>query len=249
MKPEPDNNTRPTVFGLTKKREEVITILGDAFVANDLDIKEYERRLEISQKAASIEALENAIYDFPQYRTVFPKQQAKNITGFPNRSIVQTPTQPSYAEPPAKHMIGALEGANFVTFIGNINIGALDIIEPSLKTITVIGDSVIDLVGVADRFNQVRLECYGVIGNLKVKVPQNTAVSNRMIVILGEKKKRVKGHSMMDRLMRMGKKNPEKEMVMTPDPSVLQLELVGFSLIGDVTIEYVPVDKVHHYTN
>lgn len=248
MKPEPDKNIRPTVFGLSKKREQVITLLGDAFVANDLDLAEYERRLEIAQKAGSVEALENAIYDFPQYRTIFPKASQDQSTSYreqvPYQGQRNPVEQPVYTEPPAKHMVGALESVDFMTLIGNTSIAAIDIVDPSVKTITVIGDSVIDLRGVAEKFKQVRLECYGLIGNLKIKVPQNTAISNRIIVILGEKRKRVKGQSMINRWMGMGKSAPELEEVMIPDTSVLQVELVGFTLIGDVTVEYIPNQKI-----
>ena len=52
---------RQTIFGLEKKRKQVIDMLSHALEHNDLDIHAYEKRIEIAIQAKSIEELEQSM--------------------------------------------------------------------------------------------------------------------------------------------------------------------------------------------
>lgn len=66
-----------TTYGLPKKMEEVIQALQTAFSEQNLDEREYERRLQEAMKAECIEDLEPVLSDFPKAirHKIFPPAQ------------------------------------------------------------------------------------------------------------------------------------------------------------------------------
>jgi Domain of unknown function (DUF1707) len=70
-----------TVYGLPKKREEVIQELQNAFASQNLDEVEYESRLNEALVANSIEDLEVLVLDFPSdvKTKLFPKETATAV--------------------------------------------------------------------------------------------------------------------------------------------------------------------------
>ncbi len=67
-----------TIYGLPKKREEVIEELQTAFTNQNLDDTEYENRLNEALAAKSIEELEMTVFDFPAEikNKLFPQNSA-----------------------------------------------------------------------------------------------------------------------------------------------------------------------------
>lgn len=210
FKPQPG-----TAFGLPKKREQVITILGDAFAENNLEVDEYERRLEIAHNAKSLEALRNAIHDFPQVNTVLPIASQKQAT---------SPFTPSPEEP-----------SRFISLIGDIKAKGLEIASPSISHVSLIGDTFLDLRKIAETHPHLRIESYTGIGDLKILVPANTKVRKNLFTLIGETVQRVKGKGFWKKLF--GK---EEQLPPVPASSLppVTLEIVGFKLIGDVVIEF-----------
>ncbi|WP_020529649.1 LiaF domain-containing protein [Flexithrix dorotheae] len=218
---------RPVVFGLPKLKDKVLAMLGNAFVENDLEITEYEKRLKIANEAKSIEELENAVYDFPQAHEIFPSKRPA------------APQQPYVSNSPAKTFRDAFDEADYFTLIGDRNFTQLDITRPNMKVIIGIGDTMFDLREIAKKFTHIRIESYSLIGNLKIKVPENTQVKRNLVCLIGDIKQRKGGKNFIQQMF-AGNHQPSPSPLSHQPP--ITLEIVGFKAIGDVVIEFYGED-------
>ncbi len=211
-----------TVFGLPKKREQVLNLLQEAFANNDLEVDDYEKRLDVAHNAKSLEELQFAVYDFPQVQTLFPQQTANTGTRPPSAT-------PVYAE-----------HDRFITAIGNQNIVANDINSPSIKMLSAIGDSAIDLRQIATKHSHIVIESYSGIGNLKILVPANSIIKKSILIVLGEFVQRVKGDNFWKRLF---KKKEVPVFNSASNQAPVNIQITGFKLIGEVTVEFEREEK------
>lgn len=56
----------PRVFGLPQERERAVAVLNDCYGKNLLDLAELERRLDLVERATTLDALEAVLADVPQ---------------------------------------------------------------------------------------------------------------------------------------------------------------------------------------
>ncbi|MBX2841261.1 MAG: cell wall-active antibiotics response protein [Flammeovirgaceae bacterium] len=217
---------RPVVFGLPKLKEKVLTMLGNAFVENDLEIAEYEKRLKIANEAKSIEELENAVYDFPQAHQIFPAKR-------PNPT--QHPQQPYIGNSPAKTFRDAFDSADYFTLIGDRKFTQLDISKPNMKVIMGIGDTMFDLRDIAKKFTHIRIESYSLIGNMKIRVPENAQIKRNLVCLIGDIKQRKGGKNFIQQMF-AGNHQPSASPL-SHQPQIT-VEITGFKAIGDVVIEF-----------
>lgn len=214
-------NKKPVVFGLPKMREKVIDMLGNAYSSNDLDIEEYEKRLAIAHNSQSVDELKNVIYDFPEVGTLFPAVAKTSL--FSSRSHTGLTTSKA--------------DSSFLNIVGNKEISAYDISSPTIEVISLIGDTVLDLRDIGSKFTHLKIETYGAIGNLKIRVPANAQVKKNIFVFIGNLTQKVRGGGFWNKLM--SKITKEVPVLSNPNPNPpIFIELSGLRLIGEVTIEY-----------
>lgn len=236
---------KPVVFGLPKHREKVIDAISEAFANNDLDIEEYERRLELAHDAKSIQDLRQAVYDFPQVETLVPSPVKNNTSQQQNRTNPFAPsTRPDYSPSPAETFRRSFEELDFISLIGDRKINSTDVVKPNLKIVTGIGDTIVDLREVSYTHSFVRIEYFCAIGNLKIRVPHNAQVNKKMFVLIGDSKRRQIGKSFIKKFLGINKNKP---LNYDPNQPVLQVEISGLKLIGDLTIEYMPDPSTYDY--
>lgn len=240
MESSPSNkpNKRPNVFGLPKHRERVISAISDAFSNNDLDIEDYEKRLEMAHDAKSLEELRQAVYDFPQVNSLVPIPKDKPVERQPTTKNSFPPApRPSYAPSPAESFRQSFEGVDYLSVIGDRKLTSLDITKPNIKIVTGIGEGIIDLREIAQKFTHIRIENYCGIGNLKVRVPHNAQVSKSMFTVIGDTKRRKMGKSLIKQFFGIKQNIPNSY---DPNQPEVFIEISGIMLIGDLVIEYMP---------
>jgi|GEM_PF-3304072 len=236
---------KPVVFGLPKHREKVINAISEAFANNDLDIEEYERRLEMAHDAKSIQDLRQAVYDFPQVNTLVPAPAQANSPQRQNETNPYAPsTRPDYAPSPAETFRRSFEELDFISLIGDRKINSIDVVKPNLKIVTGIGDTIVDLREVSYKHSFVHIENFCAIGNIKIRVPHNAQVSKKMFTLIGDSKRRQIGKSFIKKFLGI---NQNKPMRYDPNQPVLQVEISGLHLIGDLIIEYMPDPNTYDY--
>lgn len=219
--PLTSQNKKPVIFGLPKMREKVLDMLGNAYSSNDLDIEEYEKRLALTHNAQSIGELEQVIYDFPEVENLFPAVPKSSI--FPSQF--------------GSALANRGQESSFVNIIGNKQISSFDISEPNIELITGIGEAVIDLRDIGSKFTHIKVSNYSMIGNLLIRLPANAQLKNSMTTIIGSFKQQVRGEGFWNKLFKRIKKEVPQISNPNPNPPVF-VELTGFSVIGEVVVEY-----------
>lgn len=232
MDKEPSSNKKlPTTYGLPKLREKVINVLEQAFIGNNLDSDDYEQRLVLAHAAQSVEELKDVIHDFPQKETLFPSTTVKKR---PIASQIDT----QQLMTPVQGLIRSIENADAMTLVGDCHVTTFDVNKPHIKVIRGIGNAVIDLRDIGYKYSHVRLEMYGLIGDVVVYVPMKANVQRKMAVLIGEKVQRVKGKAKNLFEKFFGKKYVApryNEGTMHPEVTI---EIVGFNLVGNLYIQY-----------
>jgi hypothetical protein len=220
--PLTSQNKKPIVFGLPKMREKVLDMLGSAYSNNDLDIEEYEKRLAAAHKAQSIDELEHVIYDFPAVKTLFPTK------------TINTPVFPTNF---STGLAALNTESSFVNIIGNKQISSLDISEPTIELITGIGDTMLDLRDIGKKYTHIKITNYTLIGNLRIKLPANAQLKKGMSIVIGNLTQKVRGEGFWNGLFKRIVKEVPQISTPNPNPPIF-VELSGFSLIGEVIVEY-----------
>lgn len=235
-----NNQKLPTTYGLPKLREQVINVLEQAYIGNNLDADDYEQRLVLAHSAKSVEELKNVIHDFPQKDHIFPKSKA--VT--PRQTTTPTTTiDTEQLLAPVKGLIHSIENADSMSVIGDCYLSTFDLNQPNVKIVRGIGNAVIDLRDIGHKYSHVRIESYGLIGDVYIRVPMTAHVKRKMFLLLGEKTQRVrnKAKSFFDKLFGTKNMTPRYNKGLTA-PEVT-IEIVGFNLIGNLNIEYCPEES------
>ena len=55
-------------YGLPRRRNEICDLLARAYTDNQIELEDYEHRLELANRAECLEDLERVIHDFPDSR-------------------------------------------------------------------------------------------------------------------------------------------------------------------------------------
>ncbi|UZR92418.1 DUF1707 SHOCT-like domain-containing protein [Chondrinema litorale] len=239
-----NNHQRPMVFGLPKYRERVITAISEAYTNNDLDIDEYERRLDIAHDARTIEELRNSVYDFPQINSLLPVvkgaqpsqgQEPKNYP--PYRSA-------PYNSSPAENIRKTFEEIDFINIIGDKKLYSAEISKPNIKVVTGIGDTLIDLRDIAHKFTHIRIESICIIGNVRIRLPHNAKVKRNVTVVIGSTKQKQIGGSLLKKFFGINATKGDRYDYNQPEVFV---EITGFKLIGDMILEFMPPPEAVDY--
>lgn len=165
---------RQTIFGLEKKRKQVIEMLSKAFINNDLDAHAYAKRVEAAIQATSIEELEDVIYDFPdQYSS--DKHHIYTL---------RTSSQPHYLNILRKKVI-----------FGR------DLSHPNFTNRTIFGETIIDLQHMTQFDNKIVIENYNFMGKVNIKVPAYAIVRQQFLNIWGESQETIRGSSILQQIL------------------------------------------------
>ena len=214
------------VFGVPRKRQEIIELLTEAYARDYVEQDEFERRLERAERARTIEELEKIIADFPP----------GILEGHPARSA---------AAPPEIEIDGSLErqveildglGApTRFTLLGDQHLDILPNQPRVLRSVSVIGDTRIDLRALSGIKGVFLLKIAALIGDTKIVVPGGTQVQMRLFSLIGGQRRARKGEGILSRFARKIGVAPEKEQETPglPGPTVV---VTGVKLIGDIVV-------------
>lgn len=153
-----------THYGVPRIREDVIRRLADAYATDALELDEYERRITLAHQARTVEELRALLADFG---------------GPPAPTQTTTPAEPEG------------EGRTMLTLIGDRRLTDGDFRNRRLTTVTLIGDTRIDLRGLAAAEGTYIVTSVTFVGDTKLIVPPGVRVEQELTVLVGEVK--VKG--------------------------------------------------------
>ena len=213
-------------YGVPRRRQEIIEMLGEAYARNDLEQDEFERRLELAEQAQTIEELEAVVADFP--------------SGGSTRSGV--PTEQTHLKPMEKveleRRLEKLDGMTAPTrfnFIGDLHITAAPAEPKVLRTVCIIGDTKVDLRPLSGMPGVFLIKIVSLIGDTRIHVPRGTPVEFRALSLIGDRRRSSKGEGFLSRLARTitGASEKADKPALPPGPTVV---VTGFKLIGDMTV-------------
>ena len=146
-------------FGVPKYREAIVNALVRAYTDNNLELNEYENRLQRAEKAQTISELKEIISDFPtEYLSSnaavpVPFREGKKTSGF--------------------------------CLIGDLNISLKEAKSSVINSYSAIGDTRIDLKDLAPESQPCKVKFYSLIGNVYITVPPNTRVVKKIFSLIG----------------------------------------------------------------
>ncbi len=211
-------NRKSVKFGLPKMRERVLEALSQAYIDQQLETEDYEKRVELAYQASYIDELEDTVYDFPnRYQLI-------------QRTPYQQPPNPQHNRPTPNTYVPE---KGYFSLIGDFNITDADIGEEPVQMFNGIGDTIIDLRAIGDD-RYIEINQFSLIGDTKILVPEGMIVEKRnLIYVIGEFKRR-KRRDLSKFLGKLTGKKIEEEPPKPPNQSVLRIK--GFKLIGDFKI-------------
>ncbi|MEH0155217.1 LiaF domain-containing protein [Limibacter armeniacum] len=243
-----------TVYGLPRKKEEVISLLQEAYASNNLDEAEYEKRLSMAYESKSIEELREVIYDFPQRDRFFPFQEQyepKQTTSYRGvkRKEVNLFSAPNthFSLLGNQYVDGQSMDAgplNVITVLGENNVNLKNVAaENKLKDVyisCILGNTVIDLRNYNFQGRLIELELKSLIGNVTLLLPEGVRIKNKMLHLIGNINRSVIKKGMKWFKRHHGMKLPVSDEEATDNHFYcdFELKLRGFSLIGNVDILY-----------
>jgi predicted membrane protein len=231
-----------TVYGLPKKREEVIEELQTAFANQNLDDIEYENRLNEAMSAKSIEDLELVVFDFPHEirNRLFPKEAIQEVK--PTNTSANMPSVSSSDEVykvimgEDKRQIRTVGNhtVNFFSLMGSQNIDFRKTqIQGNYIKIHVeclLGNTVIDLRNENLEGKHLDIWIGGGMGEIKILVPRGGDIQREAQMFGGSFKTKDKRKSWLNKLTG----NQQNE---TP-PISFTLVLHGNYWLGNVEVVY-----------
>ncbi len=198
-------------FGVPKTRERVLEALSAAYIDQQLETDEYEKRIELAYQARTLDELEQTVYDFPNRDSIM-QQEPRPFVG------------------------GGAQGVPQMTLIGDRTLTHLDFGAQPLQAFQLIGDFTVDLRNVPDG-SLLELQAFSLIGDMKVLVPAGMTVEQRnLMTLIGEVRRRKKREMVKMFKKWFGKAEESEADVQRRDPTNAVLRLKGFKLIGDITI-------------
>ncbi|WP_250631401.1 DUF1707 SHOCT-like domain-containing protein [Rhodoflexus caldus] len=233
-----------TIYGLPKKMEEVIQALQTAFAEQNLDEREYERRLQEAMKAECIEDLEPVLSDFPKAirHKIFPPAQQQpqfvqetpydypaNSSQMPNgmlQTIFNNDKQEIAVldERPVK--CTALFGTQKIDFrtaqvVGN---------QFRIHIESYFSETTIDLRNEAIAGKHLDIVITGGLSAVKILLPPVPTIQRAVQLVLSEFQVKDKRRSWLDRLT--GKPAP----LSNESPCIVQVR--GNFFLGEIQVQY-----------
>jgi hypothetical protein len=147
-------------YGVPEYRDKISACLETAYAENNLELAEYEKRLDLANSAESIEELDALVHDFPENR----------------RPGALAPAEISDEESSDAKIV----------ILGDQHLTAEDFCGKEIKTISIIGDVNIDIRRFRNSPEPVRIKIYSLIGDTRVIIPRGMKVKNRVKNLLGD---------------------------------------------------------------
>ncbi|OJJ13886.1 hypothetical protein BKI52_45240 [marine bacterium AO1-C] len=230
----------PTTYGLPKKRDEVIEALKEAYANENLEEQEFEKRLDEAMKAASNEALQVVLFDFPAEirNRIFPQNETlpsstqgqnlpataqvnkvKVIMGNDNRIM------PEFSN--AISRVSAFMSNQKLDF----RVSKVPETPISLHIENFMSNTDIDLRNELLDGKKVNLHISGALGNIKIFLPRGVTIHRNVQMMGGSFNIQDKQRSWIKRLT--GKSNK-------PVPADIQLEvnILGSFWLGNIKVIY-----------
>lgn len=151
-------------YGLARRRDQICDILAQAYTDNQIELEDYEHRLDLVNAADSIDELETVLHDFP---AVYQAQRSAPVDRLEER--------PANRQPETR-----------LSIIGDCRIDHQDFGTGEVRTIALIGDVKADLENLPLRADPVVLTVFSVIGDTKVTIPPGMRVENRLVNVIGD---------------------------------------------------------------
>ncbi|TAH20149.1 MAG: DUF1707 and DUF2154 domain-containing protein [Cytophagales bacterium] len=226
-----------TVYGLPKKREEVITVLQDAFSNQNLDDAEYESRLNEALAAKSIEDLEMTVFDFPAKikNQLFPKD-ATTVQATQSSHLPSVRSNDNYRVVfgQDRRQISQI-GAEAINFLSVMSSQIVDFRKSQLQgnqfkiyVECLLGKTVIDLRNEDLSGKEIDIWIGGGLGEIEILVPQGGNIRQEAQFFGGNFTTKDKRKSWLNRLM--GKQHTEKQSI------AFTLTLRGNYWLGNVSV-------------
>ncbi len=165
---EPSEKPIERKYGLPKYRTEILEKLNDAFSNGYLEMEDYESRVELAHKAASIEELQKVVYDFP----------GSNM-------------QSTQSQPPSTHSHRSPLNINIdmqdtvFTVLGDNTFNGVDLPSDNLNIVNILGETKIDLTSENYTKNIFEINVFSMLGSLKIYAPDNLKVKSQALGVLG----------------------------------------------------------------
>lgn len=209
-------------YGLPEKREAVIQILQDAFVAGKLDDYDYEERVSKAIAATSLEEIRSLISDFPTniQNRIFPSG-SKSVPTLDLRRSPSTRTRSESFEPIRGVMsdqvnrLGVIDKVSISSIMSKqlVDFSHAEIIseESTIRAEAIMSDLTIDLRNEFLKNTTVILKLSGVMCDIRILVPKGVQTEREMSLYLGEFSHKNKKRGLLKKI-NFGKKAPEVEL-------------------------------------
>jgi hypothetical protein len=152
-------------YGLPRRRNEICDLLARAYTDNQIELEDYEHRLELANRAECLEDLERVIHDFPDFRDATAPAVPAEMTP------VARPPDPTETR---------------VAIIGDQRLDHHDFLNGNVRTVSLIGDVKVHLEKMPRLAEPVVLTVFNLIGDTTLFIPQGMGVKNEVINILGD---------------------------------------------------------------
>ena len=234
---EPREQREGRAYGVPAKRSRIVELLTEAYARDDLDESEFERRVELAERARTIEELDALVADFPPNLLAALDAEA-------NAPLTMAVRGPAGSRAPAPLSAGELQRevarleslavATRYNVIGDLKVLVRHEDERVVRAVSLLGDCTVDLRDLAGEGGAVLVKSVSLIGDTRVLVTPGTTVEVRLFGLIGDQERRRGGGF----LKRLGRKlgisgETDEQPSRPPGPTVV---VTGFRLIGDTVI-------------
>ncbi len=153
-------------YGLPGRRDAVIELLVQAYAEGQIDLEDYESRVELANRAETVEELEKVIHDFPDYRRAIGREPEISSSEYLPAADAHTETK--------------------IAVIGDHTLSHEDFAGQRVRTVALIGDVKVHLESAPPSSPPFTIAVYSVIGDTTIVIPRGMRVKNRMINVLGD---------------------------------------------------------------
>jgi hypothetical protein len=230
----------PTTYGLPKKREEVIEALKLAYSNQNLDDQEYERRLNETMSAKSIEDLMLVLFDFPaeiRYR-IFPR----------DNSTPTSSSSPTYLPALTDNKLQVIMGnddRNMPTLSNSLSkisailssqkldfrLSQVPETPINIHIESILSSTLIDLRNENLEGKHININVSGALAEIKIMLPRGATIQRNIQLVAGEFKVQDKQRSWIKRLTGMGSKETQDEIQLT-------VHINGRFWLGNIKVIY-----------
>lgn len=164
-----ENMPEKRKYGVPEFRDKIIRRLETAYAENKLELEEYEKRLDLANRAEFIEDLEVLVRDFPEH-------QRPNISGISGIDELGEP----------RDDIPEGDADTKIALLGDQHLTAEDFYRKEIRSVSIIGDVNIDIRRFRNSEEPVRIKVYSLIGDTRIIIPRGMKVRNRLFSLLGD---------------------------------------------------------------